>query len=218
MEPVKSTESGHSALSKDYNQTLWAEQKRQTGANINPPATNSSRMKPTPQILKRNPTEDGSYPASYSARAFFDPNTSIPSPVHTDFEAQRPMLCEASPFPPRSTNDDFVGPPHALNLPAQFMRAQHFPNISWPSREGSLVQSTGLGEPNRLMAICCVVSIERNAMEVGQNFWLIQDPRTIALSVYRAEECWCEEMHKVEAILLSGRKLLGRNADSIEGI
>jgi len=63
-----------------------------------------------------------------------------------------------------------------------------------------------------------MIDILMNAMEVGQNFWMIQDPWTIALSVYGAEQCYQEETHIVEAILLGQRKLLGRNSDSIEGI
>jgi hypothetical protein len=154
-ERASSTESDHSALSKDYNQTLWAQQQRQTGAKVHPSALNSSPMKPTSLSLQqRSSTEDDVvYSRGYSARASFDTNGSIPSPVYTDFQTQSPMFRKASPFPSWSTTDDFLGQPNALDLTAQFMRAQQFPSMSGPSLDGSMTRPMDLMDSNVLKAV-----------------------------------------------------------------
>jgi hypothetical protein len=150
---ASSANSDQSILSKNYIQTLWAKQHQQTGAKVNPSATNSS-TKPTPQSLQRNSAEDdGTYPGSYSARASFDTNSSIPSPVYSNFRAQSPMFCRASPFNSTSTNDDFPRSPDMLDLTAQFTSAQQFHNISGPLLDGMLDQTIGLVDPNMLKVI-----------------------------------------------------------------
>ncbi|KIM92689.1 hypothetical protein OIDMADRAFT_62312 [Oidiodendron maius Zn] len=52
-----------------------------------------------------------------------------------------------------STSDNFFGPPHALNVTAQFKLAQPFPNISEPILEGLPVRRMGLVEHNLLNAM-----------------------------------------------------------------
>ena len=149
-ERASSTESDHSALSKDYNQNLWAQQQqqqqqRQTGGKIKPPLPTPSSVKATAMRLQRSTEDDGSYTSTYSARASFDTNASMPSPIYTDFQTQSPMFRKASPFPSWPASDDFLGQPNALDLTAQFLRAQQFPNM-----DGSLAQPMDLVEPGVL--------------------------------------------------------------------
>lgn len=144
-ERASSTESDHSELSKDYNQTLWAQRQRQTGGKIKPPAPTQSPMKATPLRHQRNSEDDASYASAYSARASFDNTASVASPVYTDFQTQSPMFRKASPFPSWTTSDDFLGQSSALDLTAQFMRAQQY----GPSLDASLAQPMDL-EPNVL--------------------------------------------------------------------
>ena len=149
-ERASSTESDHSALSKDYNQNMWAQQQqqRQTGAKVKPPLPNATSVKSTPLRLQQRTSEDDtSYASTFSTRGSFDTNTSVPSPIYTDFQTQSPMFRKASPFPSWSANDDFLGQPNALDLTAQFMRAQQYPNMS--GLDGSLVQPMDL-EPSVL--------------------------------------------------------------------
>lgn len=148
-ERSSSTESDHSALSKDYNQTLWAQQQRQTSVKVPAPTVSVHSMKPTPLKRQRNSTdEDGQYPSAYSSRGSFDTNPSMPSPVYTDFQTQSPMFRKASPFPSWST-DDFLAPPHTLDLSAQFMRTPQYHGVPAPSMDGSM----DLVEPNVLKSI-----------------------------------------------------------------
>ena len=152
-ERASSTKSDHSALSKDYNQTLWAQQQRQTAAKVNRSTINTPVMKSVPLTLQLNSIDDdGPYSISaYSAYASFDTNASIPSPVYTDFQNQSPMFRKMSLFPSWSAADDFFRPPHALDLTIQFMRAQQCPSISGLSPlNGSLDRPIDLVEPNVL--------------------------------------------------------------------
>jgi hypothetical protein len=153
-ERASSIESDHSALSKDYNQTLWAQQ--QTAAKVNRSTINTSVKKAMPPTLQINSIDDnGPYCISaYSASPSFDTNASISSSVYTDFQTQTPMFRKASLFPSWSAADDFLGPPHALDLTSQFMKAQQCPSISGPSPlDGSLDRPIDLVEPNVLKAI-----------------------------------------------------------------
>jgi hypothetical protein len=155
-ERASSTESDHSALSKDYNQTIWAQQQQQQqqqrhrGAKVKPPLPNAPPVKCTPlRSQQRSSEDDTSYASTFSTRASFDTNASMPSPIYTDFQTQSPMFRKASPFPSWSTTDDFLGQPNALDLTAQFMRAQQYPNMGGPTLGGSMIQPMDL-EPSVL--------------------------------------------------------------------
>jgi hypothetical protein len=76
----------------------------------------------------------------------------MPSPVYTNFQTQLPLFGKAPPFPWWSTSDDFLGPPHSLDLTGQFKIAHQLSN-SGPSFDTPLVQSMGLLEPNMLKAM-----------------------------------------------------------------
>jgi hypothetical protein len=143
-------DSDHSALSKDYYQA-WAQQQRQAGGKVHPSAIDNSSMKHAPLSVQRNSNEDnGPCLGTYSARAFFDTNFSMPLPVYTDFQTLSPMFRKAYPFPSWTSSDDFLGRPHTLDLTAQFMQAQHFLGISGATLDGSLVRPMDRMEPNLL--------------------------------------------------------------------
>jgi len=147
-ERASSSESDHSTLSKDYTQILWAQQQRQGPAKGIPPAINTSVSRPA--LL--NPAQRTSLvddESVYSARTSFDASGSLPSPVYTDFTTESPMFRNASPFSPWSAGDDFLGPAHALDLTAHYMRQQQFQNAP---RSSPLARSGGL-EPNVLKAM-----------------------------------------------------------------
>jgi hypothetical protein len=154
-ERASSTESDHSELSKDYNQNLWAQQQQQqqqrhSGGKVKPPMPTQTSVKATPVRVQRSTEDDGMYPSTYSARASFETNSSVPSPIYTDYQTQSPMFSKASPFPSWTGNDEFLSNPNALDLTAQFMRAQQFGNMAAPGADGSLVQPMDMIEPGVL--------------------------------------------------------------------
>ena len=145
-ERASRTDSDHSALCKDYNQILSAQQQHQwqTGAQINPSAPNQITVQGMPLTVQEN-SDDGSCTSMDSPRTSFDTNASVFSPVDLDFSTKSPMFRKASPFPWWSTHDEFLGQPDVLDLTAQFMQAQHY----GPFPDGSLVQPMH-PEPNVL--------------------------------------------------------------------
>jgi hypothetical protein len=74
---------------------------------------------------------------AYQPRASLDTSYSIPSPIYTDFQTESPMFRNTSPFSPWSGQDDFLGPAHALDLTAHYMRAQQMQGIPRSSPLGS---------------------------------------------------------------------------------
>jgi hypothetical protein len=56
----------------------------------------------------------------------------MPSPIYTDFQTESPMFRITSPFSPWSGGDDFLGPVHALDLTAHYMRQQQIMSRSSP--------------------------------------------------------------------------------------
>ena len=136
-ERASSSESDHSDTSKDYNNKLWSQQ-RQAAAKIAPPAINTTIVKPTPPNLAQRASFDDD---AYQARTSFDTSRSMPSPIYTDFQTESPMFRNASPFSPWSAGDEFLGPAHALDLTAHYMRQQQFQNIPRSSpMDGSITQ------------------------------------------------------------------------------
>ncbi|KAL3420246.1 C6 transcription factor [Phlyctema vagabunda] len=119
---ASSSESDHSALSKDYNQMLWQQQQQQQSAllhakaNVPSSPAKQARVKLEPVV----PTiRNSSYDEDYAPRASFE---SMPSPVYSDFPPASPMFRNASPFSPWSGGDEFLGQAHALDLTAHYMR------------------------------------------------------------------------------------------------
>jgi hypothetical protein len=110
---ASSSESDHSDLSKEYSQ-IWTQQRQ--AAKIAPHA-----IKPAPLNLPQKTSFDEE---AYQPRASLDTSYSIPSPIYTDFQTESPMFRNSSPFSPWSGQDDFLGPAHALDLTAHYMRAQ----------------------------------------------------------------------------------------------
>jgi len=110
--------------SSDYNQQLWSQQQRQRDTKVAPPAI-KTEFRPTPSKLAQRTSlvEDET---GYSARSSFDASNSLPSPIYTDFSTESPMFQSDSPFSPWSAGDDFLGPAHALDLTAHYMRQQQF--------------------------------------------------------------------------------------------
>jgi hypothetical protein len=114
--------------SSDYNQQLWSQQQqqqRQRLARANPPAIKTD-FKPTPSKLAQRTSIDDE--PQYSARTSYDPAGSLPSPIYTDFANETPIFRTDSPFSAWGSAgaDDFLGPAHALDLTAHYMRQQQF--------------------------------------------------------------------------------------------
>lgn len=130
---ASSTESDHSALSKDYNQMLQSQQQQQQqqaqlqAARGGKPAGINTMIKPM------------TYDDAYNQTAF-----GAASPIFADFQTESPagMFRTSSPFPSWSAtgsgSDDFLGPASALNLTAQYMTQQY---ASMPPRPNPI----GLG-------------------------------------------------------------------------
>jgi hypothetical protein len=138
---ASSSESDHS----DYNQ-IWAKQQR-VAAKPNPPAINTTILKPTPLNLARPSLDDDS---TYSARGSFDTSRSMPSPIYTDFQTESPMFRNTSPFSPWSAGDEFLTPPNALD----FMRQQQYQVIPRSSPMDGSIGGPALGlETNVLKAM-----------------------------------------------------------------
>lgn len=153
-EKVCSTESGNSVGSKDCNQTLWMQLQPRTSAKANQSATNGSTITPMPLSPLRNSTDDdGPYSSTYSARAAFDKDSSIPSWVYTNFQTQSTVFYKSLPFPPWSTTDDFLGPTHALDPTEQFLKAHQFSGISDPLLNRLPDRPIDLVEPNVLKEV-----------------------------------------------------------------
>jgi flagellar motor protein MotB len=123
---ASSSESDHSSLSKDYSQK-WSQQRQ--AAKIAPHA-----IKPAPLNLPLKTSFDEEV---YQPRASLDSSYSIPSPIYTDFQTESPMFRNSSPFSPWSGQDDFLGPAHALDLTAHYMRAQQMQAAPRSSTIGS---------------------------------------------------------------------------------
>lgn len=138
-----STESDCSVLSKDYNQNLWVQQQRQrhTGAKVKPSLAITTSVKSTPVRIQWSREAEASHASTYSTRASFDTNTSIPSPIYADFQTQSPWFHKASPFPSWSPND-FLDLPNKPDLTAQLQ----YPNMSNPGLDESQLQPMDLVE------------------------------------------------------------------------
>ncbi len=124
---ASSSESDHSNLSKDYNQMLWSQrQATRIAPNIKPAPLN---------IIPKQQSFDED---SYQPRVSIDTTCSMPSPIYTDFPTESPMFRNTSPFSPWSGGDDFLGPAHALDLTAHYMRQQQaMPRSSPLGRPGT---------------------------------------------------------------------------------
>ena len=133
---ASSSESDHSNLSKDYSQ-MWSQQRQ--AAKIAPHA-----IKPAPLNLPLKTSFDD----DYQPRTSLDTNYSIPSPIYTDFQSESPMFRNASPFSPWSGQDDFLGPAHALDLTAHFMRAQQMQGVprSSPLAQAEMMKAMQLSD------------------------------------------------------------------------
>jgi hypothetical protein len=122
---ASSSESDHSDLSKEYVQT-WSQQRQ--AAKMGPHA-----IKPAPLNLPLKTSFEGE---KYQQRTSLDTSYSVPSPIYADFQTESPMFRNSSPFASWSGQDDFLGPTHALDLTAHYMRAQAMQGIPNPSPLG----------------------------------------------------------------------------------
>ena len=147
---ASSTESDHSTLSKEYNQTLWAQQQRAI-AKANTPAINTTILKPTP--LNRTQKVSLDDDSAYSARASFETNRSLPSPTYTDFQIESPMFRNSSPFSPWSAGDEFLTAPHILDGAAQFLQRPYQSIPRSTPIDGSIGGAAVGLEPNVLKAM-----------------------------------------------------------------
>lgn len=125
-ERASSSESDHSNLSKDYNQNqmIWAQRQAMKLAPRKPAQLD---------IAPQRPSYEG---AMYQTRPSMD-TSSMDSPMYSDYQTESPMFHNDSPFSPWAEND-FLGPVHALDLTAQYMKQQ----IQLP-RSSPLVRQQG---------------------------------------------------------------------------
>ncbi|OBT42981.1 hypothetical protein VE00_07153 [Pseudogymnoascus sp. WSF 3629] len=100
---ASNSESDHSILSKDCTQ------KRQV-------ATNAQELLFCEE-------------ASYRSSPFLDTTGSMPSPIYTDFQIESPIFLKGSQFSLGSGGDGFLGPSHAIDLTAYYVRQQHMQNM-----------------------------------------------------------------------------------------
>jgi len=123
---ASSSESDHSNLSKDYNQMMWAQ--KQAAAKLAP-------RKPAPLSIAQRPSFEEE--PMYQPRPSLDTTNSMPSPIYTEYQTESPMFRNASPFSPWAGTDEFLGPAHALDLTAHYMRQQvQIPRSSPLARQG----------------------------------------------------------------------------------
>lgn len=130
-ERASSSESDHSNLSKEYNNTMWSQQ-QQTKKRVAPSPIHTLNQQRTAKSVPQNSlVEDES---TYSARTSFDTAASIPSPIYTDFNGDSPMIRNDSPFTPWSAGDDFLNQStNGMDLSAHYMRQNQYQNFPTPS-------------------------------------------------------------------------------------
>lgn len=128
-ERASSSESDHSSNSKEYNNPMTTYSQRQ-------PTRIAPNLKTSPAPLNlaaaaaaRPSFEEESYQSRVSLDTNYSSNQSPPPPpIYTDFRTESsssPMFRNTSPFSPWSGGgDDFLGPAHALDLTAHYMRQQ----------------------------------------------------------------------------------------------
>ncbi|KAF4630288.1 hypothetical protein G7Y89_g7853 [Cudoniella acicularis] len=117
---ASSSESDHSNLSNEYNQMLWS-QRQAAGKSTNIKSSPQS-TRPAPLNFNQRPSFDEE--VVKQARVSIDTARSVPSPIYTDYQMESPMVRNSSPFSPWSAGDEFLGPAHALDLTAHYMRQQ----------------------------------------------------------------------------------------------
>lgn len=161
-ERASSSESDHSIVSKDYNQMIWAQRQAAAKAAMAKSNANGLAMsRPSNLTLAQRPSASSDeQAAAYQTPPALDTaasSNSMPSPIYTDFQMDSPMLRNGSPFSPWSANDDFLGPAHALDLTAHYMRAQQtqaMPTTQQQQQALNATRAMGLGaEQNMLKAI-----------------------------------------------------------------
>jgi hypothetical protein len=145
---ASSSESDHSALSKDYGQ-VWTQQQR-AAAKANIPAINTTILKPTPRNLVQRVSIDGD--SAYSARVSSDTSRSMPSPIYTDFRTLSPTFRNSSPFSPWSAGDEFLTAPHILEG-AQYLREPYQTVPQSSPMDGSISGGVIALQPNVLKAM-----------------------------------------------------------------
>ncbi len=113
-ERESSSESDHSALSKDYNQMLWAQQQQQNvslgqyQAFGDGPLFQNDYIKQEPRQRLREVT-----------------SISTNSPAYSNFQNQSPVFRTQSPFSPWPAGaNEYLGPSNILDLTALYMRQQ----------------------------------------------------------------------------------------------
>jgi len=113
-ERASSSESDHSALSKDYTQMLWAQQQQQ---NVSLGQYQPLSDEPVFQndFIKQEPKQRVREVALIAAN----------SPTYSNFQNQSPVFRTQSPFSPWAAGtDEYLGPSNILDLTALYMRQQ----------------------------------------------------------------------------------------------
>jgi hypothetical protein len=124
-ERAASTKSRHSAISKDYNQTLLGQEQQHINVKTHAPVFNQATVMGLPFAVQQNPKFEDPYNSS-SSRVYFDSSTSVSLPFHPDLRTQSHVLRSTSPFSVSSTEDDIPGQPNAIDLTAQFIQALQY--------------------------------------------------------------------------------------------
>jgi hypothetical protein len=124
---ASSTESDHSAMSKEYDQMMF----RQSNSNRSVMArSNLAVAKPTRLSIAQQPSFDDE--SSYTGRTSLDTSHSAPSPIYSDFQSASPTHRNPSSYSPWSPSggNDFLSTTSPLELTGQYIA---HPRMTGPS-------------------------------------------------------------------------------------
>jgi hypothetical protein len=112
---ASSTESDHS----NYDQLFTSPRRSTSAAKPTVSPVNTAFVSSAPPMSRTSSSFDDD---SYNSRVSFDTNSSVPSPVYTDFQTESPVFSNNSIYSTWSGTDDFLGQPHPLDITAHYIK------------------------------------------------------------------------------------------------